>query len=87
MITRTGQRVLLVEENTVSSMQDDVINQIPATNKLLVEIRYSGVNQADVRHAQLLEVRLTVLTRPQGAAHEPFRGYVIIDGDVISFVT
>ena len=72
MITRTEQRALLVENDTILSVQDDVGDQIPATHKLLVEVRCSGVNPADVRHAQLLEVRLTVLTRLHGAAHEPF---------------
>ncbi|KAJ4350603.1 hypothetical protein N0V95_004607 [Ascochyta clinopodiicola] len=55
-----SQKALYIDERGEFIVRDDILIHTPSANELLVKVRFSGVNPADVRHATQLGIRSTV---------------------------
>lgn len=56
-----SQTALYVDEDANFTVRDDTSQHVPEANELLIKVQYSGVNPADVRHAQFLGIRSTII--------------------------
>lgn len=54
-------KALFVDENAKFLVRTDIGLPEPSENELLIEVHYSGVNPADVRHGTALGIKSTVL--------------------------
>ncbi|KAL1792353.1 hypothetical protein ACET3X_008860 [Alternaria dauci] len=59
-MTLTANKALYVDENGEIQVRNDIKHEETAADELVVEVRYSGVNPADTKHAQL-GIRSTVI--------------------------
>lgn len=57
----SSSKAVYVDEYANISIRTDVQKHEPAMNELLIDVEYSGVNPADIRHATELGIRSTTL--------------------------
>ncbi|PLB45063.1 GroES-like protein [Aspergillus steynii IBT 23096] len=57
----TQKKALFATENAEFVVREDICHEDLADNELLIEVHYSGINPADIKHSTLLGIRSTVI--------------------------